>query len=183
VEQLSSREVYRNAWMRVREDDVRRDDGSTGVYGVVDKPDFVLVLPRHDTGFWMVEQFRYPIGRRAWEFPQGGWGAGAGGSQEELARAELAEETGLHAESIGHLGRLATAYGFCSQYFDVYLATGLVDGGAPNREASEQDMVHRAFTDAEVSDLVISGRMVDAHSLAALSLFRLHTTGPSGLVR
>ncbi|MCU1607956.1 MAG: hydrolase, partial [Modestobacter sp.] len=29
-----SREVYRNPWIRVREDAVERDDGSTGVYGV-----------------------------------------------------------------------------------------------------------------------------------------------------
>ena len=65
---------------------------STGVYGVVDKPDFALVIPQDLDGFWVVEQFRYPVGRRAWEFPQGSWGAGASGSTIDLARSELAEE-------------------------------------------------------------------------------------------
>ena len=37
METIRSREVYRNAWMTVREDQVRRGDGSTGVYGVVNK--------------------------------------------------------------------------------------------------------------------------------------------------
>jgi hypothetical protein len=63
VDRLSSEVVYANAWMTVREDVVRHLDGSEGPYGVVEKPDFALVLPRGDGGFWMVEQFRYPIGR------------------------------------------------------------------------------------------------------------------------
>ncbi|MCW2676955.1 MAG: hydrolase, partial [Modestobacter sp.] len=40
VRTTGSREVYRNPWIRVREDAVERDDGSTGVYGVVEKPHF-----------------------------------------------------------------------------------------------------------------------------------------------
>jgi 8-oxo-dGTP pyrophosphatase MutT (NUDIX family) len=172
MEQVSSRVVYRNPWMTVREDEVRRPDGSPGIYGVVEKPDFALVLPRWADGFWLVEQFRYPVGRRAWEFPQGGWGRGAAGDQEALARQELAEETGLRAGAMTHLGHLFEAYGYSTQGFDVYLATEL-DEGAPDREATEQDMVHRAFSDAEISGMIHHGEMVDAPSLAALTLYAL----------
>ena len=172
MQRLASRRVYSNPWMTLREDTVRRADGSTGIYGVVDKPDFALVLPRHEDGFWLVEQYRYPVGRRAWEFPQGSWGTGASSNPIELARAELAEETGLRAQAVVHLGHLYGAYGFCSQGFDVYLATGL-EPGEPDREPTEQDMVHRAFTDGEVHDLVLGGGVVDAASLAALTLYRL----------
>jgi hypothetical protein len=35
-----TRLVYENRWMRVREDAVRRRDGSEGIYDVVEKPDF-----------------------------------------------------------------------------------------------------------------------------------------------
>lgn len=173
IEQVSTRIVYRNPWMTVREDEVRRADGSPGVYGVVEKPDFALVLPRWQDGFWLVEQFRYPVGRRAWEFPQGSWGRGADGDQAALARQELAEETGLRAGALRHLGHLYEAYGFSNQGFDVYLATDLV-AGAHDREASEQDMVHRACTDTEISEMIRSGQIVDAPSLAALTLYRLH---------
>lgn len=174
MERVGSRVVYENPWMTVREDAVRRADGSAGIYGVVEKPDFALVLPRWERGFWMVEQFRYPVGRRAWEFPQGSWGRGGVGDQEDLARRELAEETGLRAERLEHLGHLYEAYGFSTQGFDVYLATGLAEG-RPDREVTEQDMVHRAFTDAEVAGLIRSGGLVDAPSLAALTLYRLAT--------
>lgn len=172
MEQLSSRVVYRNPWMTVREDAVRRSDGTEGIYGVVDKPDFALVLPRWEHGFWLVEQYRYPIRRRAWEFPQGSWGRGADGTSVDLARSELAEETGLRADALTHLGHLFEAYGFSTQGFDVYLATGLTEG-EPQREVSERDMLHRAFTDAEIREAIVSGLIVDAPSLAAVTLYQI----------
>jgi len=91
MEQISTRAVYANNWLTVREDEVRFPDGTPGIYGVIDKRDFALVIPREPGGFWMVEQFRYPIGRRALEFPQGSWPSGKSGSQDDLARAELRE--------------------------------------------------------------------------------------------
>ena len=39
IRQLASREVYRNPWLRVREDEVEFPDGSTGSYAVVEKND------------------------------------------------------------------------------------------------------------------------------------------------
>ena len=169
VRTISSREVYGNAWMSVREDEVVRADGSTGIYGVVDKPDFALIIPQDHEGFWLVEQFRYPVGRRAWEFPQGSWGAGASGSIIDLARSELAEETGLRAGQLRHLGHLYEAYGFCSQGFDVYLATDL-QTGAVAREETEQDMDHRAVSEKEFRRMIQAGEVVDGATLAAYSL-------------
>jgi 8-oxo-dGTP pyrophosphatase MutT (NUDIX family) len=177
VRTTSSREVYRNAWMSVREDEVVLPDGRPGLYGVVDKPDFALVVPREDDGsVWLVEQYRYPSRRRSWEFPQGSWPtAGAAGSPAALARAELREETGLLAARLEHLGRLHEAPGFCSQGFDVWLATGLALGPTA-REATEQGMRTRRVTDAELRRMVHDGELVDAASLAAYALVGLRLT-------
>jgi len=169
IERRGGRVVYENPWLRVLEDDVVFPDGTEGRYSVIDKRDFVLVLPYENEGFWLVEQFRYPVGRRVWEFPQGGWPAGRSGTQLELARAELREETGLTAASYRHLGRLFASYGYSNQAYDVFLAAGLT-AGAPDRESSEQDMVHRWFPETEVRAMVADGRFADAHSVAALTL-------------
>jgi len=168
----SSREAYRNPWIRVREDEFERDDGSTGLYGVVEREHFGLVLPAERDGFWLVEQFRYPVGRRAWEFPQGTWTAGSEGSAEELARAELAEETGLRAGSLRHLGRLDLAPGLSTQEFDVWLATDLIQGPTA-REATEADMRSAFVAEAELRAMVRDGRFTDGPSLAAYSLLLL----------
>ena len=165
----SSREVYRNPWIRVREDDVVRDDGSTGVYGVVEKPHFGLVIPVERDGFWLVEQFRHPVGRRAWEFPQGTWTAGEDGTAEQLGRAELAEETGLRADGFRHLGHLDLAPGLSTQEFDVWLATDLTQGPTA-REATEADMRSAFVGEAELRAMVRDGRFTDGPSLAAYSL-------------
>lgn len=168
----SSREAYRNPWIRVREDVIEHDDGSTGLYGVVERPDFALVVPRQDDGFWLVEQYRYPLGRRSWEFPQGTWGAGKDGSAEELARAELAEETGLRAGRLEHLGKLDLAPGLMTQRFDVWVATELTQG-ATDRESTESDMRAAFVPRAELAEMVREGRFTDGPSLAAFSLLRL----------
>lgn len=67
IECVESREVYRNSWLVMREDVIVRPDGSRGIYGVVDKPTYALVLPYDRDGgerFRLVEQFRYPLGAR-----------------------------------------------------------------------------------------------------------------------
>jgi 8-oxo-dGTP pyrophosphatase MutT (NUDIX family) len=169
-----SREAYRNKWITVREHDLVYPDGSTGMYGVVEKQDFALVIPQDgDGGFCLVEQYRYPVGRRAWEFPQGSWSGMPDGTPEALARAELQEETGLTAGVMRHLGRLNPEYGLCNHAFDAYLATGLTEG-APNREASEQGMIQRWVSEAEFVGMVRAGEVVDAASVASYMLLLMH---------
>jgi 8-oxo-dGTP pyrophosphatase MutT (NUDIX family) len=172
VRTTGSREVYRNPWLRLREDDVERDDGSAGIYAVVEKPDFALVLAAERDGFWLVEQYRYPLGRRSWEFPQGTWPAGVTGTPEELARAELAEETGLRAGSLEHLGHLDLAPGLSTQEADVWLATDLTPGPTA-REATEVDMRTAFVSEAELVAMVHGGRFTDMPSLAGYALLQL----------
>src|SRR6202020_2700446 len=77
IKKISSREVYRNPWTRVREDVIERSNGERGIYGVVEKDPCCLVIPLDETPegdyLYMVEQFRYTIGQNGMEFPQGGW--------------------------------------------------------------------------------------------------------------
>ena len=164
--------VYANPWMSVREDTFERPDGGTGTYGVVDKADFAIVLAEQDGHFHLVEQFRYPIGRRSWELPMGGWPPGASGTPLELAQAELREETGVTATTWRHLGHLHEALGFCSQGFDVWHATGLT-AGRPQREESEQDMVHRSCPEGELRAMILDGTVVDGATVAAFGLLLL----------
>ncbi len=163
--------------MRVREDEIERADGSEGIYGVVEKPDFALVIPEdRDGGLWLVEQYRYPVSGRYWEFPQGTWETRERVEPAELARGELAEETGLRAGTLTHLGHLFQAYGYSSQGFDVWLATDLSEGEL-DRAPSEQDMRHRRFARADWERMLADGTIKDAGSIAAYGLLLLRERG------
>ncbi|MEC3981216.1 NUDIX hydrolase [Amycolatopsis sp. H20-H5] len=173
IECVSSREVYRNDWMTVREDEIRRPDGSDGIYGVVDKPDYALVIALDGDRLHLVEQFRYPLGLRRWEFPQGTAPGRADLPPAELAARELREETGLAAGSMVELGLCDVAPGMSSQRGRVFLATGLTQG-APERELEEQDMRAAWVDRAEFEKMIASGTITDAQTLAAYALLLLH---------
>jgi 8-oxo-dGTP pyrophosphatase MutT (NUDIX family) len=172
VQTLSSRQVYANRWLSVREDGIRLPDGTESIYSVVDRAEFSLVIPRDGDRLHLVEQFRYPIGRRRWEFPAGSAPDGAEVDPAELAARELQEETGLVAGRMERLGTIEVAPGMSSQRGHVFLATGLTDGPA-RREHSEQDMRTAWFTVAEFEAMVREGELVDSPSLAAYLLLQL----------
>ena len=172
IRTLSSRVVYRNRWLSLREDEIQRADGSNGIYSLVDKDDFALVIPSQDNGFHLVEQYRYTIGRRCWEFPQGGFPAGVTGTPEELAARELAEETGLRAGSLTPLGMLHIAYGHTGQAVHNFLPTDLTQG-QQHLEVEEQDLRHAWFPRAEVAEMISDGVITDAATVAAYLLLTM----------
>jgi ADP-ribose pyrophosphatase len=92
-------------------------------------------------------------------------------SPDEIARTELAEETGLRAGTLELIGELYAAYGFCSQSYFVFLATELTQG-ASSPEPEEQGLLTRTVSLPELEEMMGSGQMVDGHSVAAYGLLR-----------
>src|ERR1700734_1902059 len=173
IRMLSSGVVYEDHWMRLRRDDIERRDGARGTYAFIEKRDFALVIPAENDGFHLVEEYRYPIGRRTWSFPQGGFPAGQSGSPDELARLELVQETGLRARELTRLGFLHCAHGITNQAGHFFLATGL-EPGDPDRESEEQDMRQAWVTRARFEQMIAEGLITDDSTVAAYSLLLLH---------
>jgi hypothetical protein len=168
---LSSRLVYENPWTRVREDRIRRSDGSDGIYGVVERSDFVVVVPWQDGRLTLVEQFRYPVQSRIWEFPMGMWEQAPGTDPQALAAAELREETGLVAAVLFHAGTILQGPGYCTQRGHIFLATNLTQGPT-QREVTEQDMISSNVSLAEFETMVRDGTICEGMTLAAFALLR-----------
>ena len=173
IRTLASSVVYEDSWMALRRDEIERRDGSRGTYAVVDKPDFALVIAVEANRFCLVEEYRYPVRRRAWAFPQGAFPGRGSGDPEDLARLELAQETGLRARELTPLGYLHSSHGTSGQGFHVYLATGLT-AGRPDREPEEQDMRHCWVSRQEFKTMVLDGTITDDSTVAAYSLLLLH---------
>ena len=174
IKTVASKEIYRNRWLRLREDAIEYADGAAGIYSVVEKPDFAIIIPvdLDRRRLHLVEQFRYPIGERRREFPQGTWEDQAEADPATLAAGELREETGLTAGAMDYLGRLHTAYGLTNQGMHVFLASALTLGPSA-RAPEEQDMISLDMSIEAFEAAVRAGEITDNASLAAYLLAKL----------
>jgi 8-oxo-dGTP pyrophosphatase MutT (NUDIX family) len=172
IRTLSTREVYRNHWLSVREDAIQRTDGTHGIYGVVDKHDCAAILPIDGDHIWLVEQYRYTIGERALELPQGGWESEID-NPEELARGELREETGLIAGRMTALPWMWIAYGFARQRQHIYIAEDLTPGPPHQRDYEEADMEIVRLPIATFEEKLRTGKIRDVCTLAAWGSYQL----------
>ncbi|WP_310962721.1 NUDIX hydrolase [Nocardioides terrisoli] len=168
METIDSAQVHENPWFAVRQDTIRRRDGSIGQYWLVDSADIALVVPLDGKRLHLVEQDRHPIGRRSWEFPSGTVDR-ADPDPATTATRELREETGLVTGGLSLVGRFDVTPSTLTQSCSVFLATELA-AGAPQRELEEQDMRSAWFTRAEVEQMIVDGSLADAKSLAAYAL-------------
>jgi 8-oxo-dGDP phosphatase len=170
IRTLSSRVIYSDNWIRLRGDEIERADGSRGTYAFLEKDDFAVVIPAENGGFHLVEEYRYPLGRRCWSFPQGAFPHDhEGGTPEELARAELAQETGLRAGRLTSLGKLSASHGSSSQHGAYWLAIELTQG-EPDLEPEELGLRHEWVHREEFERMVRDGRIIDDSTLAAYAL-------------
>lgn len=169
MDRINSEQVYANPWLVVREDTLRRSDGSTGTYAVVDSSDIVVILPLDGDRLHLVEQYRHPVGGRRWEFPSGSVEEGLDADPQAVAARELREETGLLAGRLIELGAFDVTPSTMTQRCNVFLATDLAEGPT-QREPDEQDMRSAWFSASEVERMIMNGTLADGKSLAAYAL-------------
>ena len=171
---LSTRPIYDNPWIAVREDAVVHPNGERGIYGVVHyKNRAVGVLPVEDGHVYLVGQYRYPLAKYSWEIPEGGCPEGE--DTLTAARRELEEETGLRARRWRKLGEAYLSNSVSDELAVWYVATDLEQSEA-RPEASEQLMVRRVPVERAIQ-MALSGEITDALSLIALMHYRLTDAG------
>jgi len=164
---LDSREVYRNPWIAVREDQVLNPRGGPGIYGVVEFQNRAVgVIPIDDEDHtWLVGQYRYPHHSYEWEIPEGGCPAGE--SLEACAARELREETGLVASELSLLlGDVQLSNSASDEKAYLFVARGLTQLDA-DPEDTEQ-LALRRLPLREAIEMALDGRIRDAMSVIGL---------------
>jgi 8-oxo-dGTP pyrophosphatase MutT (NUDIX family) len=162
---VSTRVVYDNPWIRVREDEVVRPDGLPGIYGVVHfKNVAVGVLALEEGMLYLVGQYRYPLERYSWEIPEGGCPEGE--EPLQTARRELAEETGLRARRWTKMGEAHLSNSVSDELAVWFLAEEL-EQGERRPDGTEKLQVRRVSL-KEALRMVESGEITDALSVLAI---------------
>lgn len=177
-QQLSCREVYQNPWLRLEHHEVLTPAGTPGIYGkVCFRNTAVGVIPIDSDGHTvLVGQYRYPLAQYSWEIPEGGCPLGS--SAAVTARRELAEETGLRARCLYRLMTLHTTNSVSDERADVFVALDL-EQGEPDTEDTEEISVRRLPL-GEAIDMVLSGEITDAISVAAMLKLRVLLNASDG---
>jgi 8-oxo-dGTP pyrophosphatase MutT (NUDIX family) len=164
---LSTREVYSNPWIRVREDQVINPSGNPGIYGVVEyKHRAVGVIPIDDEGFtWLVGQYRYTHDIYEWEIPEGGCPKGE--DLIECAKRELLEETGIIASEYELiLDGLQLSNSVSNEKAWIFVARGLSFVNATPEETEKLEV--KKVPLAQAIEMALNGDIRDAMSVAGL---------------
>ena len=162
----SSRVVYTNPWIRVREDQVLRPDGHPGIYGVVEMNLAAGVLALTPVGeVVLVGQWRYPFGTYSWEIIEGG--VDPHETPLQAAARELQEEAGLRAERWTPLGApLQMSNSTTDEVAHLFIAEDLhaVDAAPDETELLKTRRIPLETAIAQATD----GRLFDAMTVIAL---------------
>lgn len=161
----SSRPIYENRWMKVREDIAELPDGQTTIYGVVQCAECVGILPFVDEDHVvLVGQYRYVARAFYWEIPTGGQHPGE--SLEEAAQRELAEEAGFEAGRLIKLCDFHTSKSILHEVAHLYIARDLRPASRP---ADHTEFIERRIAPFdEVLGMVERGEIKDSMTVIAV---------------
>jgi 8-oxo-dGTP pyrophosphatase MutT (NUDIX family) len=169
---LSSEEVYKTPWIRVRRDEVLNHNGKQVTYSIVElhHPTVCIIAADASGKIFLQQCYRYTIDKTDWELP-------AGGSDGEdpllAAKRELLEETGLTSDDWAHLGRLYQAVGVANMPMEVFLARNV--RSATSERDEDEEITKQQFVGIEkIEEMARSGEFNNAPMLGMIYLAKLH---------
>jgi len=158
---LTSRDVYRNPWISVREDKVIRPGGTEGIFGVVEmKAGSSVLALTDDNEVFLVREYKYGIEHDSIESISGA----IDGSETplETAKRELKEELGLEASEWIDLGIVNPFTTIINSPNYMFLARGLTVGENNPDDGEILHTIKMPFS--EVVDMVMNGEITHSAS-------------------
>lgn len=129
----------------------------------------VTVAPRlQDASFVLIREERVPARRDFWQFPAGQVDdESMADAIEAAARRELREETGCTVGGkMEYLGKFFTSPGFTDEHTHQFIATNVAwDRGAIAHDSEEQILEIKAFSVAELREMIAGQIIEDANTL------------------
>lgn len=160
----SSRQIYSNRWLSLREDQVVLPDQRTTIYGVVTCGQCVGVLPFIDAKtILLIKQYRYVAKRVTWEMPTGG--VHSGESIEEAAQRELGEEIGYRAGRLKWVSTYHTSKSVMDETAHLFIGEEL---GELKLKPDDTEFIEvRPFLFEKVVQMVLASEILDSMTVVA----------------
>jgi ADP-ribose pyrophosphatase len=171
---LSSQLIYDGRAVKLRVDTVRMADGREAKREIVEHINCVaIVAVDADDNVLLVKQFRKPVEKELLEIPAGGIDPGE--DPVAAVRREMQEETGYLPREVERLGGFYSTPGYCTEYLHLYLATDLVPSQLHAEDTESISVVPVPL--GQISQLIASGDICDAKSIAGLCAFMEYQKG------
>jgi hypothetical protein len=163
---LSTRPLYDNPWIGVREDQVINPKGGQGIYGVVHfKNKAIGIIPVDEEGYtWLVGQYRYALEEYCWEIPMGG--GPLAHRRTRIGQAGTEGGNGFTAARWTMIARIHTSNSVTDEEGFVFLAEGLTPGETAPEET--EDLVVRKVHLREAVAMVMDNRITDSISVGGI---------------
>ena len=162
---LKSKMIYKGPIFGVRRDEVLEPTGVRTRREVITHPGSVVVLPvLADNRLLLIQQYRYATKTFLWELVAGRMDPGE--SVKRAAARELREETGYRARKLSVFLDVFPTPGFLEERMYILLAEGLTPG--PAQPEDDEKIISRAFTIDELKQMMKTGKLRDAKSIAGI---------------
>jgi len=166
---ISSTTLYKGI-LGVKLDEVKLLNGHEAFRLYFDHLGASGVLPVDGEFVYLVQQYRYPVGKVTLELP-------AGKREKEqtylqCARAELRQETGLAAKKIKEVMMFNPSNAFSNEELHLFVATGLSHG----KDCPDEDefINLKKITLKQAYQMVEKGQIHDAKTIIMLQWWKLH---------
>lgn len=164
----SSHVVFKGRAVKLRIDTVKTADGRESTREIVEHSDCIAVIAVDaDDNILLEKQYRKAIEKELLEIPAGGIDPGE--DAEAAVRREMQEETGYLPQKVERLGGFYSTPGYCTEYLHLYLATELTPSQLYAEDTVGISLVRVPLT--EIPDLLTSGKIEDAKSIAGLHMY------------
>lgn len=162
---LKSETIYQGPVFGVRRDLVLEPGGIRTTREVITHSGSVVVLPVLPDGrILLIRQYRHATRQFLWELVAGRMEAGE--SPRRAAARELIEETGYRARRFRVFLDVFPTPGFLEERMYILLAQELTSGDA--RPEVDEKITPRAFTPAQLRQMIRRGKLHDAKTIAGL---------------
>lgn len=158
-EVISSRHIYTNPWITVREDRVVRPGGTESIFGVVDMMAGASVLAlTDDCSVYLAKEFKYGLDNYSIETVSGG--VESGETPQETAIRELREEFGMEAREWISLGTIYPFTSVINSASYLFLAFGVEVKYEPKPDPGEHIETLKLPLD-QVVEMVMRGEITN----------------------
>ncbi|MGN0505193.1 MAG: NUDIX hydrolase [Lachnospiraceae bacterium] len=169
VKRLERELKYKGRILDFYEDTMQFPNGSTAKWDFLHHNGAAAVVPVDTDGnIYMVSQYRSGVERMSLEIPAGCLNPGE--DRKTAAARELEEEIGYRCENIELLLKFYSAFAYCDEYIEIYVATGLV----PGKQHLDEDefLAVQKYPIETLVEKIFSGEISDSKTIAAILAYK-----------